>query len=321
MEVLMAMNEPQVHKIEIDKLSIEEKQEAAMAFSEGNPILRDCLLLLWEHKITTIGCCNGHEYPHDHFSIAMEVDEFSQKLIKKFCNYVQNINSDSIECDFGSSEYHDFDFTIRSPKNLRDDILNFIIKSIDADKLVIAEDYNYDSDYYIYGMLLQKYAIQNNSDLRYGILNDNDMMFTIGPRNVIFSFEPDSPNLDDCLQEISTTCRFSSGPYKCTNESLKKFLKLIYPNLESYYMNNHQNSLNDSIQNNNFITPEQIAQFNALNLCDEEGCLSRANSKVIMGLRGQQLPPGRVLMIYELNTSEIKILNIIVNTSSNSNHL
>lgn len=306
----MNYNDGYSHKI--DKLLIEEKKEAATAFSEGNPLLRDCLLLLWEHNITTYACCNGHDYPQNiqnSFYLAMEVDEFSEKLIKKFCNWVQKLNTDYIKLNFLSNNNHDFGFCMYLRKSIRDSVLNFIVKSIEDDKLNIDKDYNENSDYYLYGMLLRKFAIQNNASMSYDISNDNNMMFNVCPNGTLVPVEP--LNLEDCLNEIATTGRFSSVPYKCNIKSLKDFLELIYPNLESYYMNNYsmtaQNNSNN-FQNNNSMSNEQIAQFSSLGLCDDDGCLTRADSKIIMLIRGKQLPPGRVLLIYELSPEELKIL-------------
>ena len=76
--------------------------------------------------------------------------------------------------------------------------------------------------------------------------------------------------------------------------------------MNNYSMTAQNNSNN--FQNNNSMSNEQIAQFSSLGLCDDDGCLTRADSKIIMLIRGKQLPPGRVLLIYELSSEELKIL-------------
>ena len=77
-----------------------------------------------------------------------------------------------------------------------------------------------------------------------------------------------------------------------------------------------------STQNNNSNT-QYVDAFSALGFCDEDGCLSRDDSKAIMANRGMQLEPGRVLMIYDLTKEEIRILQGIVasrNTQSSNQH-
>lgn len=67
---------------------------------------------------------------------------------------------------------------------------------------------------------------------------------------------------------------------------------------------------------------KSIAIWSTMGFCDEDGCLSRDDSKAIMVHRGQQLAPGRVLMIYELNTEELQILKqlVIDREQQNQNH-
>ncbi len=68
---------------------------------------------------------------------------------------------------------------------------------------------------------------------------------------------------------------------------------------------------------------KSIAIWSTMGFCDEDGCLSRDDSKAIMAHRGQQLAPGRVLMIYELNTEELQLLKqiIIDREHQNQNHM
>lgn len=68
---------------------------------------------------------------------------------------------------------------------------------------------------------------------------------------------------------------------------------------------------------------KSIAVWSAMGFCDEDGCLSRDDSKAIMSHRGQQLAAGRVLMIYELNTEELQLLKqiIIDREHQNQNHM
>ena len=73
---------------------------------------------------------------------------------------------------------------------------------------------------------------------------------------------------------------------------------------------------NSSIPNpapqNNGMSEKAIEIWNEIGFCDEDGCLSRDDSKVIMSSRGATLEPGRVLMIYELNKGELQILKDLV---------
>lgn len=80
---------------------------------------------------------------------------------------------------------------------------------------------------------------------------------------------------------------------------------------------NTQSNIGDSsIPNptpqNNGMSDKDIERWNVIGFCDEDGCLSRDDSKVIMTSRGAELEPGRVLMIYELSKEELQILNRLV---------
>lgn len=76
--------------------------------------------------------------------------------------------------------------------------------------------------------------------------------------------------------------------------------------------NPSDSSIPNPAPQNNGMSEKDIEIWNEIGFCDEDGCLSRDDSKVIMSSRGATLEPGRVLMIYELNKGELQILKKLV---------
>ena len=97
------MNKNELYKLNLKKLTDLEKIEKAELFSEGNELLKNLLLKMWDRGIETYACCSGHEGksdPYIFFSINNFLNSnfnlFALKVIR-FCkknNYDLSFSND-----------------------------------------------------------------------------------------------------------------------------------------------------------------------------------------------------------------------------------
>ncbi|MCM1053842.1 MAG: SPFH domain-containing protein [Ruminococcus sp.] len=76
----------------------------------------------------------------------------------------------------------------------------------------------------------------------------------------------------------------------------------------------------DPVPQNDSMSDADIRTWHNMGCCEEDGSLSRIDSKEIMNQRGEILAPGRVLMIYELTPEEKRKLCQMVDQRENQNN-
>lgn len=116
------------------KETIDKQQELAEDFSEGNPLLKELLLKLWQNKINTRGCCNGHIDENIPWYITITIDKKSICLVNEIANFIEeNIISDNkleFRIHFNGALKH-FHIMIFSDIKNRDLIIKTISSYID----------------------------------------------------------------------------------------------------------------------------------------------------------------------------------------------
>ena len=106
----------------------EDLSQYAVVFSEGDNLLRDTLLSLWNNNICTYSCCMGHDYTEYYVPayIAIIIDEHSISLINNICNKLLPEEKD-LCVKIGNINANNYDsFNIYMRGNTKEKSLNFI---------------------------------------------------------------------------------------------------------------------------------------------------------------------------------------------------
>lgn len=88
-----------VYSGDLTNLSNQEMEEQAEIFSEGSPVLKETLKLLWAKGHQTISCCSGHEgqgYPYVSFYADKMTDGQVRKILTELFSDTKNIAMISI---------------------------------------------------------------------------------------------------------------------------------------------------------------------------------------------------------------------------------
>lgn len=83
-----------VYSGDLTNLSNQEMEEQAEIFSEGSPVLKETLKLLWAKGHQTIGCCSGHEgqeYSYVSFYADKMTDGQVRKILTELFSDTKNI--------------------------------------------------------------------------------------------------------------------------------------------------------------------------------------------------------------------------------------
>lgn len=152
---------------------LENKEKYAEEFSEGNLLLKKCLLNLWNNQIHTIGCCVGHEEKDN--SVSYIGIDLSESNLNNVMNLLNNINKFNIRIgitggygnsscglkSFAANDNEFFENIINSLEN------NYIKNNNDfAEKINIVKTNNIDylTFQYVYknNNLVKEYCVTNN---------------------------------------------------------------------------------------------------------------------------------------------------------------
>jgi len=209
---------------------LEKKDNIAKDFSEGNDILKQTLLSLWENKINTFGCCNGHIDKDAPPYISFEVRHNSVSLTNRIIKFLSDYNMPNVSIDFNNREDGTLIMSINMTENSKDIILKKIYE--------YSKDNNNDlniTEILTNAMYLSIFADQHNVNFRYAIdMNQCNTIFGFVPFGTIQIFDDNTPYLSDYIDKIKNTGNIPLLPFKCNDDSLKKLLSIIYPNDEQF---------------------------------------------------------------------------------------
>lgn len=232
----MEYNDGQIHE-NFYLESKEKKIEIAKEFSEGNLLLEQALLFLWDNNIKTFGCCNGHgEYSY----IVMEVNDQSKALISEIIEEIIENQIEEIDIDFYNSKKNSHilraSFTM-----VNDKIKNYIFQSIQSkgqsQKINLQNINNRFLEYAIY---LHKFVQKHELYFRYNI-DYKEMLLGFFKGGTTYGFYEDAILLSDILNDLQQTGKLPLEALKCDNESLLKFLSIVIPGYELQEKNHRIN--------------------------------------------------------------------------------
>lgn len=201
------------------------KEKIAEEFSEGDSLLSNALLELWNNNIKTTACCRGHGENRNAY-ISFIINNDSKKLIQATCEYLylqDGIFEINFIADGHNKDYDTFCVSMGSDQD-KESYLTFLHQAL---------NYNDDikgvgSNIPIYADNLLKFARSKNLDCRY-LVNKNEMMFGYANPGTLLIFDGDVPTLSDMNSSIKETGNLQLRPISCDEESLEQFINLIYP--------------------------------------------------------------------------------------------
>lgn len=202
-----------------------DKEKMAESFSEGDVLLGNTLLELWNNNIKTTACCRGHGENRNAY-ISFIINNDSKKLIQATFEYLY-LQDGIFEINFiAASHNKDYDMFSVSMGSAQDkeSYLTFLHQTL---------NYNDDikgigSNILIYADNLLKFARNKNLDCRYSV-NKNEMMFGYVNPGRLLVFNGDAPALSDMNDLIRETGKLQLGPISCDAKSLEQFINLVYP--------------------------------------------------------------------------------------------
>ena len=86
-----------VSRMKMD-IILDNKEKYAEEFSEGNLLLKKCLLNLWNNQIHTVGCCAGHEEKDN--SVSYIGIDLIESNLNNVMNLLNNIDKSNIKITF-----------------------------------------------------------------------------------------------------------------------------------------------------------------------------------------------------------------------------
>lgn len=205
-----------------------DRTKIAEQFAEGDILLRDTLLKLWESGIKTSSCCSGDNGEKIAY-INLIMDENSWNLIQCICNYIYFLGDD-IELSFVSTNnkvYNTFGIYMKNEK-IKNQLLNFI--STFCESKYQMEDIK--SRIIEYANYLLAFARTSGLECRYDINNKEMMVGFCMPKHMML-FNDNAPLLDDLVDSIKETGNLPLVPMKCSDQSIESLLNIIYPNIFS----------------------------------------------------------------------------------------
>lgn len=218
----MSLNDGQVYLDFFDKK--EEYKKMAEDFSEGDSLLKETLLKLWEKGIKTIACCKGHEDKSAPAYISFIMDHNSMETIQSTCDYLYMQDGD-ITLNFLNSEE---DYNIFSIHMKTEEDKNKYLKFIQS--ILNKENENQQpNDIPFSARCLLAYARKLDMRCRY-ILTKEEMMFGYFKKGENLVFNGDMPQLRELLDSVVETGKLPLIPILCDKESLEQFINILYPN-------------------------------------------------------------------------------------------
>lgn len=207
-----------------------DRKQIAEQFSEGDFLLRDVLLELWESGIKTTACCKGHDDNNIAY-ISLIMDKNSQNLIQSICNYIY-FQGDNLELSFTSANNKDYDTFIiyMANEETKYRFINFISNFLITENQIV----DIKNRIPLYANYLLSFARKAGLDCRY-LVNADEMMVGFNKPGTLSIFGENSPLLDNILDQIKDTGNLPLIPMKCSEQSIESFLSVIYPNVFEQY--------------------------------------------------------------------------------------
>lgn len=197
--------------------------EMADSFSEGDPLLRDCLLDMWENGIKTEACCKGHDDSYAYISII--IDDNSQALIDATGDYL-NLQNGQMQLCFQSTVTKDYDsFIVRLCKESdKIEYLRFIQNFLSQKQM----DYECNNHISEYADCLLKFSRRFFVECSFYVEVDEMCFGFCRPGSILYFGENILP-LSDFIDKIKETGDIPLIPLSCDEKSLKEFVSFLYP--------------------------------------------------------------------------------------------
>ena len=194
--------------------------EFATIFSEGDNLLKEALLNLWNNNIMTFSCCKGHETKEYYIPayLSIVIDEYSIDLIKNLYSKLYPEKKD-INFVIGNINENKFDaFTIYMRNNTKEYILNLInqyvgIESNENNKVI--ENSLFMLEYA--KKMSYKYEIEitkSNTFIQFRSQNDN---------SDYIDFKP----LDECITSLNNIDDISHLFIECNEDELDIIIDIL----------------------------------------------------------------------------------------------
>lgn len=218
----MSYNDGQVHTEFYNQKDNIEK--VAEDFSEGDNLLKNSLLKLWENNIKTMACCKGHEEKESPAYISLIIDDNSYYLVKKITEFLY-LYDGKIELDFENGNYGDsFSISMASEQD-KNYFLNFLCLSLQNNE----KNVDVNNNVTLYASYLLDFAKRTGLHCRYCVEKDK-MMIGYNQPNSLQLFTDDAPHMNELLDSIVKTGNLPLTPIICDEESLEQFIVTLYPN-------------------------------------------------------------------------------------------
>ena len=207
-------------------------EQVAEQFAEGDSLLKDCLLKLWNQNIKTSACCKGHN-DKDIPYLSIIINKDSQDLLQTICNYI-NMNGDNMELSFDSASTKDYDTlsVYMANEQVKNQFLSFL-SGYDLKKNQPEKDNNSnknnDNTAVTYANYLLPFARRLGINCRYRVLKD-EMQVGFYKPNTVLLFGNNDISLGTMLPIIYQTSDLPLIPMSCDSQSMEEFINYIYPN-------------------------------------------------------------------------------------------
>ena len=205
--------------------SPEELEKIAKEFSEGNEILQQTLLNLWQKGIKTRGCCNGHNDSIRKPYISLEVSENNLLWLIGIINSILDVAGEDVEIDF-SGQKNMLITTIIPTEEQKNFIFNILAQN--AQENIIKSPW-YEIVYY--ALLLKEMCSRHKLTFRYGIILNDDMRIGINYPLHLIEFNENNQNLNEVLPALEEDGILKLGAYKCDLDSLRRLLRAFFPEI------------------------------------------------------------------------------------------
>lgn len=210
-----------------------DKKEIARQFAEGDPLLYETILELWEKGIKTLACCKGHTLKDGSQTnpyLSIIIDEKSEQIVRNICNFIHYYNRDGFDLRFSNNLFCNgvYDLYISVSDNISwSEILRFI-KYCMVNKI---EFQGPKSDMLTYIKCLMEVGNQNNICFHHCIFDDR-MVVYFSKKNMLPPDVEDELVLDEeMLNFIKKHNKIPNTVMSCDEQSIKKLAEIFSPGI------------------------------------------------------------------------------------------